>query len=79
MVLSGPPRILHCDVPVLSAREVFRRALWIDFDPSTPTPTPSSPLHPGHSPLHPGRSLAGRDHVGVGVPGSGCTQPEGEP
>lgn len=78
MVLSGPPRILRCDVPVLSPREVFRRALCIDFDPSTPTPTPSSPLHPGHSPLHPGRSLERRDHAGVGVLGSGCTELGGE-
>jgi len=74
MVLRNPPRILQ--VPLLSPRELFRRALFIDFDPSTPAPTPGS-LHPEHSPPHPGRTLAMPDHVGVGVLGSGCT--EGEP
>src|SRR5687768_1022499 len=59
-------RILQLDAPVCSPRELFRRAVEIDFDNSTPAPMPPAPPHPG-------RTRAMRDRIGVGVLRSGRT------
>ena len=74
MVLrNAPRRILQCELPVLGPRELFRRALVIDFDTSTPPSTPISQLHPEPSSLHPERALSLRDPDDGGVLGSSST------
>ena len=73
MVLNHQRRILQCDV--IGPRELFSRALEIEFDTSTSAPTASSPLHPEHSPLHQERGSITRDGVGVDVLGSEPEEP----
>jgi hypothetical protein len=49
VLIDDGRRVLQCDVGVISAREVFRRARVIDFDTRTPAKTPPEPPEHTHA------------------------------